>query len=302
MHLKAWRHIARSFGVGRPKGKPPLQQQPDHLRAEYLRLLQKTVLRALGASLQRHVVDRLPTLLARTSGAAGARLDSADDIAAAIEAAKAEFAQDVPKPRLRGLAAKVGRDTSTFQAAQLNRQVRHAIGVDVIPTIPEWDVMLDDFVGENVALITEMTEGMYADIETMVYRAAREGTRAEELAKQIQDQVDVTKSRAELIARDQIGKLYGEVQAARQRELGITSYIWRNMGDERVRGNPEGIYPKARPSHWTREGKMFEWKHPPEDGHPGQPIRCRCYAEPVLDELLDEGESEQEAPEEAEVE
>ena len=81
----------------------------------------------------------------------------------------------------------------------------------------------------------------------------------------------VSKSKAKLIARDQTGKLYGEINQARQDEAGITSYIWRTSMDERVRDE-----------HAEREGQEFEWCAPPDDGHPGIPIQCRCEAEPVL--------------------
>ena len=50
-----------------------------------------------------------------------------------------------------------------------------------------------------------------------------------------------------------------------------------NIADERVRGNPNGKYPNAKYNHWEREGQIFSVDEPPEDGHPGEPIRCRCY-------------------------
>jgi uncharacterized protein with gpF-like domain len=40
---------------------------------------------------------------------------------------------------------------------------------------------------------------------------------------------------------------------------------------------------------------VFEWKNPPVSGtngeklHPGMPIRCRCYAEPILDDIRSPG-------------
>jgi len=47
--------------------------------------------------------------------------------------------------------------------------------------------------------------------------------------------------------------------------------VWRGILDAR-----------ERPEHVAREGKEFSWKNPPDDGHPGEPINCRCTAEPVL--------------------
>lgn len=47
-------------------------------------------------------------------------------------------------------------------------------------------------------------------------------------------------------------------------------YIWNTQGDEKV-----------RESHATRAGEMFSFDDPPEDGNPGEPENCRCWAEPV---------------------
>jgi SPP1 gp7 family putative phage head morphogenesis protein len=90
------------------------------------------------------------------------------------------------------------------------------------------------------------------------------------------------RSRAKLIARDQTSKFNGSLNRIRQQQAGITEYRWSTSHDERVRGNPDGKYPNARPSHWAREDKVFAWDKPPSDGHPGEPINCRCVALAVL--------------------
>ncbi|MEE8393530.1 MAG: phage minor head protein, partial [Rhodospirillales bacterium] len=43
------------------------------------------------------------------------------------------------------------------------------------------------------------------------------------------------------------------------------SYIWRTVGDSKVRS-----------SHAERDGKVFSWDDPPEGGHPGEAPNCRC--------------------------
>jgi SPP1 gp7 family putative phage head morphogenesis protein len=89
--------------------------------------------------------------------------------------------------------------------------------------------------------------------------------------------------RAAFIARDQASKWNGELNRFRQQDAGVTEYVWSTSGDERVRGNPDGKYPNAKPSHWAREGKTFRWNKPPEDGHPGIAINCRCVAKAVIE-------------------
>ena len=67
--------------------------------------------------------------------------------------------------------------------------------------------------------------------------------------------------------------------------VGADKYIWHNMGDLRVVGNPSGLYPVGNEyhgDHWHREGKVFLWSEPPSDGHPGTAYGCRCVALPLL--------------------
>ena len=99
-------------------------------------------------------------------------------------------------------------------------------------------------------------------------------------------------NRAKLIARDQVSKLNGEIAQLRQRNIGIERYYWRTMTDERV-----------RPEHQSMDGLMCRWDDPsvysadkgktwkPRTGdmvrlHPSEDYQCRCYADPVFDELL----------------
>lgn len=86
--------------------------------------------------------------------------------------------------------------------------------------------------------------------------------------------MSVGESRAALIAVDQIGKFNGIITKLRQEKLGIKSYIWRSVGDERV-----------RVTHKAFNGNKFSWDKGSPEGHPGQPIRCRCFAEPLFEEI-----------------
>lgn len=112
-------------------------------------------------------------------------------------------------------------------------------------------------------------------LEKTIQQGIRNGTRIEAMRDRLEQLKGITTRRAETIARDQVGKYHGNMMQTRQRQLGITGYIWRTVGDERV-----------RESHEQREGERFTWNNPPSDGHPGQPINCRCSAEPDLEGAL----------------
>ncbi|MFU8803621.1 MAG: minor capsid protein [Bradymonadaceae bacterium] len=172
---------------------------------------------------------------------------------------------------------------------QVERQFKSVMGIDPLPTRAR-RAQAEVFVQENVSLIRSIGEEFFDKIEADVLGAYAQGARHEQLAKIIGKEYEVSGRRAQLIARDQIGSLSAKLNQAKQQELGVRKYIWRNSQDERVVGNPSGKYPdgnEVHGNHWDREGKVFEWGNPPHDGHPGIPIQCRCTAEPVWEDMLE---------------
>jgi SPP1 gp7 family putative phage head morphogenesis protein len=187
---------------------------------------------------------------------------------------------------LDALAHSIARRTEQHQQAQLRRQVRAVLGTDVLLTDRKLASVMEGFVAENVALIKADLGEVAARVEKVVTRGVSSGLRWQDIGKDIDASFDFGRERAHFIARDQVGKFYGQVNETRQKDLGLDEYIWRTSRDARVRGNPTGKFPRSKPSHFAREGVRFKWSEPPEDGHPGEPVICRCYAEPVLDPLL----------------
>lgn len=134
------------------------------------------------------------------------------------------------------------------------------------------------WIDENVKLISSVGTRARREVEQLVRAAATKGTRVEVLARQLRERLDVAKSRADLIARDQTTKLASQVNEAQQRAIGVSRYVWRHSG---VRSG-------ARPEHLARDGQVFDWSKPPPDGHPGAAPNCRCTAEPVIEDVLGE--------------
>lgn len=196
----------------------------------------------------------------------------------------------VPQPEIEALAEQFARNTETWQRRQMDRQVRAALGVDLSTTSAVRDRWLgqatDGFVAENVELIKDIEGHAVAFMSRTITRAVASGTLWPDLAEEIETEFGYGRARARLIARDQVGKYYGQVTAQRHQDLGITGYTWRCVDDERVRGRPDGKYPRAEPSHWDRNGKEYRYDEPPEGGHPGEAILCRCTQEPVFDGIL----------------
>lgn len=127
---------------------------------------------------------------------------------------------------------------------------------------------------KNVNLISKAGRAYAQDVEDIFSDPDTAGLRVEEITKLLVDRGNVAASRAELIARDQVTKLSGDITQLRQQNAGVTSYTWSTSGDERV-----------REEHAARDGQQFDWNSPPDGGHPGEDIQCRCVAIPVVDEF-----------------
>lgn len=134
----------------------------------------------------------------------------------------------------------------------------------------------------NADLIVSLCQDQIDDLRKTIIEP-NTALRVEELAKLIQDRFGVKDSRAELIARDQTLKLNGQLTEANMRTAGVSRYIWTTSKDERVRGNPDGKYPDADPSHYAQDGQIYSWDDPPETGHPGQDFQCRCTPYPLIE-------------------
>lgn len=169
-----------------------------------------------------------------------------------------------------------------------------AVGVNPLAGDRPLTLLMEDHRARNARLITRMTDQHRKMVAGVMEKAVAEGTRPETLAKALEARLNVSKSRAKLIARDQTNKLHGQMTQERHQNAGVTKYIWRTMQDDLVRGG--GKYPDAEFDHTAREGQVFEWNNPPPDGHPGEPINDRCYAEPVLDDLVYQEEEAKATP------
>jgi SPP1 gp7 family putative phage head morphogenesis protein len=135
----------------------------------------------------------------------------------------------------------------------------------------------------HAALIKGLTAEIEKRIASRIGDLMVAGASNKAIADVLADEFGFGLRRAAFIARDQASKWNGELNRFRQQDAGVTEYVWSTSGDERVRGNPDGKYPNARPSHWAREGKTFRWSKPPDGGHPGIAINCRCVAKAVIE-------------------
>lgn len=176
-----------------------------------------------------------------------------------VRAVRQVFEVDLP-PDVGGLA----RSVDTFATSQSTRLVEQIVGVklsrprDLEPLRRAWE-------RDNAALIADLDRQLFDDVA----EALREGRT--DLVATLQARHKVARSRAALIADNEVGTLNSRISQHRMQEAGVDRYEWSTSDDERV-----------RPEHARLDGTIRRWDDPhPTEGHPGEAIRCRCVALPV---------------------
>lgn len=217
------------------------------------------------------------------------RLPSAPS-AAAIEAFARQAARRAVEQARRAMV-RAGADAAKLSGRLgLVADVRYL--VDIAPTEMH-RIALEEFTRANLDLITRIPQEWLTGTERWMSESIRAGARYTRIQDELVARLGISDRHARLIARDQVGKLNAQVTQTTQQLAGVDSYKWVTVGDERVRGDPGGLYPKARPSHYSLNGKTFSWHDPPISGPgsqrnpPGMAIQCRCWASPKLpDDLM----------------
>jgi uncharacterized protein with gpF-like domain len=172
-----------------------------------------------------------------------------------------------------------------------------------------WPAMKANWEATNYQLIKSLSKEYVGKLNTMLMTGWQSGWSQQEMKEAIQGLSDkITGYRAELIARDQVGKLNSFIAREQDLSYGSDGYIWQSSRDEAVRGNPRGKYPKAVPSHWAIDYAICRWSNSTiysTDGRtwlprtalmpmvaPGIEICCRCNASPYFLPLLSEIDKE----------
>jgi uncharacterized protein with gpF-like domain len=305
----ALRHIRK------PKRFPraPVLRSPDRLWKDYRDQLQAEIVDKWKEAAKRLIIEKLPGIqrLVEIERPGGMRTDSwPDELTRQLSLLSNEY--DVISKQSADIANGTFMAVNGVSHRQWYEIAKRVMGVDVFSFEPWIASESKAFVHVNVDLITKVQSDVQSDISRIVMGGFQQGKRWETLADEITGSTDLgpgvfdkVETRAELIARDQTTKLYGNLAEKRQAGAGITRYIYRTMEDERVRGDPSGKYPNSKPSHACMDGKVCQWddptvyadtieaadkgkwksrknieKGPGVELHPGQDYQCRCYADP----------------------
>jgi len=172
------------------------------------------------------------------------------------------------------------RDASSWAelAREMGRELRKELRTAPIGKV--FRTLMDEQVSLITSIPTEAAERVHAMArEALVSTSAR----ADQLQKAIMRSGQVAAGRAKLIARTETSRTAALLTEARAQYVGSTHYRWHSSEDAQV-----------RPRHRQLNKKIFRWDDPPDAGEPGHPMRynpgcgpnCRCWAEPILPDLI----------------
>jgi SPP1 gp7 family putative phage head morphogenesis protein len=278
------RRLSRPKRIRRlPKPLKPLY--PHAAERQYIRDLSAYVKRA--KELTREILfPLLRRLITEVKNAMPDRVrqdDVIDDLTEILQRIRERLGFEFSDSILATIANRLGVSIEDIIAANSRRlkdqYEPYGINIGLGANSNQLRSLLQIKIRENVQLIKTLSDRHFASLESQVLSAITQGKRVEDIEDVIDERFSSMESNAELIARDQVGKINGQLTEITYVGLGLNRYRWRGVGDERERS-----------SHLALEGEIFSWDEPPivdgEAVHPGEAIQCRCFAEPVMEDLI----------------
>lgn len=200
--------------------------------------------------------------------------------------------------------AGIGFSVSRFNKKQQDKFTKRILGQPFNPS----ELWLEDVLllwsNNNFNLIKSLTGEYIKKVNTIVSEGISEGRTWDAIMRDMRGMnKNMTKSRATLIARDQVGKLNGQLTKRRSQEAGISLYRWFTALDERVRSTHKVVHNRimrwddnsvyadtiaeARDGKWKSRSSISGYV-----GTPGQDVQCRCTSGAVFVEMIEEVDKE----------
>ena len=122
--------------------------------------------------------------------------------------------------------------------SSVTRQKRSAVKDSKIPSafavnFDKGRVSQDVFeaiVAQNASLIKSIADKYLSDVEGLVMRSVTDGRDIKGLSQELQQRYNLTKRRADFIARDQNNKATESLARAQDTQAGITRGVWMHIG------------------------------------------------------------------------
>ncbi len=204
---------------------------------------------------------------------------------AALRSFDAALRREWPTRRIRALIDKRGgevvkhsdRDFAPLKKRLDHRDARVRRADQVIPDgralVEGWSTVATD-------LITSVRNGIQVGLRRDIVHAVENDWTPDQLAaswrsRKIPLNFGTLEGRTQVIAHHQLRTLQADIQSTRAQAVGVERFFWRTQGDDDVRDAHEDLMDLD-----------FAYSDPPDEGLPGQPVNCRCWAESVISDAF----------------
>lgn len=238
---------------------------------------------------------RLPEMMAkyRQERRGDSRMDDSRDLDAELR----QILQEISSSLERLLAdfeldkriGQIATMTKNTAIREWKRAVRETLGVDLLDDYYRGEFYgqaIDRWIAYNILKIKSLPTETLGEMRKIILESYVKGRSVRDIQREIQEEYNVSKRKAQLLARDQVATLNAQITKMQQQDAGCTKYRWSSSKDSRV-----------RECHRELDGKVFSWDDPPEmwyetkSGrvytgrrcHPGEDYCCRCVAIPVFE-------------------
>lgn len=188
--------------------------------------------------------------------------------------------------------AKTAEEAKEFGDKEFQKTIEKGIHVNPPVSSSWWGSMRDSWAEDNYTLITSNAKKYVSQINTLTEQAIVNGLSPAKLKAEIKKATEgLSDKHCKLLARDQMGKLNGQITQAQMQELGLDMYVWSTAYDDRVRDSHalmEGLLCRWDDASVCSYDNGKTWVERPSgavDLHPGQDIQCRCVALSFYPEL-----------------
>lgn len=292
LHQEAVQKAAR----GRFRGSQPLKSRvipayPESAEREFRRIT-NGYMRLLNQTLKEHLPAIMNAYKLERHGQT--RLDDAQDLDGEVRCELQKVAEELEQKLaaygLDDLVRKVAKLSQATTLREWKRVCKETLGIDLMDDYYNGDfyeAALRRWVDENVKMIKSIPVESLGKMRETIRQGFVRGMTITDIQKAIQKEYSVTRSKAKMLARDQISSLNAQISKLQQQDAGCTKYRWSTSKDSRVRD-----------CHKALDGKIFSWDDPPamwyetkkagrvytgRRCHPGEDYECRCVAIPIFD-------------------
>lgn len=204
-----------------------------------------------------------------------------------------DFSDDTQNNLIMTGLNKTADEAFNFVNNDYQNVIDKGVHINAPITSQWWDKMKNSWAEDNYTLITSNAKNYVSKINSLTEQAIVNGYSHAKLKDEIKKATKgLSDKHCKLLARDQMGKLNGQITEAQMQEIGLDLYVWSTSLDDRVRDSHavmEGLLCRWDDASVCSYDNGKTWVSRPSGAvelHPGQDFQCRCVGLTYYPELI----------------